>query len=71
MENRVIKLESEVSDMKTRLAVAEASIKDIREDINTIKDDTRWLRRAITNAIVGSAIAGLIAVLFATLKGGV
>lgn len=71
LENRVTKLEGEMSDVKTRLAVAEAGLKDVKEDISSIKDDTKWLRRAITNAIIGSVVAGAIAVLFAAFKGGV
>lgn len=71
MEQRVTKLEEDMSSVKIRLAVAEASIKDIREDIHTIKDDTKWLRRAITNAIIVVAISGVGAILFAAFKGGI
>lgn len=71
MENRVSKLEVDVNDMKTRLAVAESNIKGIQEDITSIKDDTKWLRRTITNAIIVSFIGGLVAILFAAFKGGV
>lgn len=70
MEIRVSKLEDDMTIIKTRLAVAESTIKDVREDINSIKDDTKWLRRAITNAIIGSVVAGIGAILFATLKLG-
>jgi hypothetical protein len=73
-ERRIDQLETEMADVKIRLAVAESNIKDIREDIRSIKDDTKWLRRAITNAIVGGIISGviggIIALIFAILKGG-
>lgn len=68
MDNRVTKLENDVSEVKTRLAVAEAGLKDVKEDIRSIKDDTKWLRRAITNAIIVSIIGGVIALYFAALK---
>jgi predicted nucleic acid-binding Zn-ribbon protein len=78
MEQRVAKLEADVTmlrddmvDVKTRLAVAEANIKDMRDDIRAIKDDTKWLRRTITNAIIVSVIGGIVAIIFAALKGGV
>ncbi|MEB3750061.1 hypothetical protein EP10_000900 [Geobacillus icigianus] len=58
-------------DVKTRLAVAESNIKDMREDIRAIKDDTKWLRRTITNAIIVSVVGGIVAIVFAALKGGV
>ncbi|MDR9793620.1 hemolysin XhlA family protein [Aeribacillus pallidus] len=71
MEHRITKLEADMADVKTRLAVAEANIKDMRDDIRAIKDDTKWLRRTITNAIVVSVIGGIVAIVFAALKGGV
>lgn len=63
MENRVSKLEGDMVDVKTRLAVAESNIKDMREDIHTIKGNTTWILRIIVGAIV-AALLGLI------LKGG-
>ncbi|PKG22364.1 hemolysin activation protein [Niallia nealsonii] len=64
MEHRVSKLEDEMKDVKTRLAVAESNIKDIKEDISSIKSNTTWLLRIVVAAII-AAIFGLI------LKGGV
>lgn len=60
MENRVVKLEDDMVDVKTRLAVAESNIKDVKEDIGSIKDDTRWLRRTITSTIIGIVISIII-----------
>ncbi len=71
MEQRVQKLENDVDDVRIRLAVAEASIKDIREHIHTIKDDTKWLRRTMTGAIISGVIGGLIALFFALVRGGI
>jgi predicted nucleic acid-binding Zn-ribbon protein len=70
MEQRIQKLEADMMDVKTRLAVAESNIKDLRDDILSIKDDTKWLRRTITNAIIVSVIGGIVAIVFAALKGG-
>jgi predicted nucleic acid-binding Zn-ribbon protein len=71
LEHKIEKLETDMIDVKTRLAVAESNIKDIKEDIRSIKDDTKWLRRAITNAIIVGSISGVIAIVFTVLKGGV
>lgn len=68
MEERVTILEREVSEMKTRMAVAEANIKDVKEDISSIKDDTRWMRRTITNAIIVSLVGGVIGLAFAFIR---
>lgn len=81
MEHRVSVLEKETSavksdivDIKTRLAVAENNIKDMKDDIQSIKGDTTWLRRAFTGAIIttviGGVIGGTIALVFWAIKGG-
>lgn len=69
MENRVEKLEDKVNQLETRLAVAESNIKDIRDDIKSIMGDTKWLRRAITNAIIVGTVGGTVGLFFALIKG--
>lgn len=64
MEERVTKLEYDMTDVKTRLAVAEAGLKDMKEDMQSIKNNTTWLLRLVIGAIIG-------AVLVLVLKGGV
>lgn len=70
MENRVTKLENDMVDVKVRLSVAESSIKDIKEDISSIKDDTKWLRSTITGAIITAVVGGIIGAVFLGLKLG-
>ncbi|ABI36840.1 hypothetical protein [Geobacillus virus E2] len=67
MEQRVAKLETDVDmlrsdmvDVKTRLAVAESNIKDMREDIGTIKNNTTWILRLIIGGIVGAVLSIII-----------
>ena len=64
METRVKNLESDMVDVKTRLAVAEAGLKDVKEDLRSIKNNTTWLLRIVIGAIT-TALLGLI------MKGGV
>ncbi len=66
MEHRVGKLEVDVQDIKqdnvdikTRLAVAESNIKDVKEDISSIKSNTTWILRII----IGFMIMGLLGLL--------
>lgn len=59
MEERVTKLEHDMTDVKTRLAVAEAGLKDMKEDMTSIKNNTTWLLRIVIGAIV-AAILGLV-----------
>jgi hypothetical protein len=67
MEHRVKSLEERVNilersdiDTKTRLAVAENNIKGMQADISAIKDDTKWLRRTITNVLITAPIVAVI-----------
>jgi hypothetical protein len=64
MEQRIEKLEADMVDIKTRLAVAESNIKDMREDISAIKNNTTWILRIILGAII-TGLLGLLA------KGGI
>jgi Haemolysin XhlA len=67
MEQRVAKLEADMTmlrddmvDVKTRLAVAESNIKDMREDISAIKSNTTWILRIVIAAIVGAILRLLL-----------
>ncbi|MEI5909446.1 hemolysin XhlA family protein [Bacillus spongiae] len=60
MEQRIEKLEGDMGDVKTRLAVAESNIKDIKEDLNSIKTNTNWILKIIVAAIVTGVLGILI-----------
>jgi len=60
LEQRVAKLEADMVDVKTRLAVAESNIKDMREDISAIKSNTTWILRLIVGGIVGALLTFII-----------
>lgn len=59
LQDRVSKLEDDVNNIKVRMSVAETNIKEIKEDLSSIKSNTNWILRLIIGAIVG-AILGLI-----------
>jgi predicted nucleic acid-binding Zn-ribbon protein len=60
LEQRIEKLEADMVDVKTRLAVAESNIKDMREDISAIKNNTTWILRLIIGGIVGALLTFII-----------
>ena len=60
MEQRIQKLEADMVDVETRLAVAESNIKDMREDISAIKSNTTWILRLIIGGIVGAVLSFII-----------
>lgn len=55
-------LKDDLSETKVRVAVAEANIKDMKEDISTIKNNTTWILRlilgAIALALLGTVLTG-------------
>lgn len=59
-QQRITSLEGEVSNLKTRMAVAESNIAEIRQDIGGIKDNTTWILRLIIGGLVAAIIAFLI-----------
>jgi hypothetical protein len=67
MDQRIAKLETDVDmlhndmvDVKTRLAVAESNIRDMREDIGTIKSNTTWILRLIIGGIMGAVLSFIL-----------
>lgn len=59
-DRRLNKLESDMTDVKTRIAVAESNIREIREDIGGIKDNTTWILRLVIGGLIGAAIAFIV-----------
>ncbi len=60
MEQRMGRLENDMTDVKTRLAVAESNIKEIREDIGGIKDNTTWILRLLIGGLISAILAFII-----------
>lgn len=69
-QERIDKLENENVDLKIRVKVLETDVKGIKEDIGSIKDDTKWLRRTITGSFITAGAVVIIALIMYGLKGG-
>lgn len=61
-------LKDEIDKLKQTVAFHERDIKDIKDTLNDIKDDTKWLRRSITNAIIVATLGGLVGLIFTALR---
>ncbi len=59
-KDRLTRLETDMTDVKTRLAVAESNIREIREDISGIKDNTTWILRLVIGGLIGAVITFLL-----------
>lgn len=66
-------LKEEIDKLKQTVAFHDRDITDIKDTLKEIKEDTKWLRRSITNALIVALIAGAVAIFYAALKsqGGV
>ncbi|MCM3216352.1 hemolysin XhlA family protein [Niallia taxi] len=56
--------------MERRKDIHEHDIKDIKGTLKDIKDDTKWLRRSITNALIVAVVAGAVAIFYGAIKLG-
>lgn len=57
-----VALENRVRELEIKTGIMESDIKNVKEDIGSIKDDTKWLRRAITNALIVGGITLFVGV---------
>ncbi|MFS0591786.1 hemolysin XhlA family protein [Cytobacillus horneckiae] len=53
------KQDEKIQELKKVTDFHERDIRDIKEDLKEIKDDTKWLRRSITNALIVGIIGEL------------
>ncbi|MFU8647091.1 hemolysin XhlA family protein [Lysinibacillus sp. fkY74-1] len=60
MDQRIERLETDMTDVKTRLAVAESNIKEIREDLGETKDNTIWILRLLIGGLASAVLAFII-----------
>ncbi len=60
LEQRMERLEIDMTDVKTRLTVAEPNIKEIREDLGGNKDNTTWILRLLIGGLASAVLAFII-----------
>lgn len=61
-------IKSDIRRLQDNQLLHDQEIKSFRETLKEIKDDTKWLRRAITNAIIAALIGGAVAIFYAAIK---
>lgn len=59
-EEKHLALEKKVDKQESRLEWNEREVKGIKADIKDIRDDTKWLRRTFTAAIITTVLTGVI-----------
>ncbi|MEK4565177.1 hemolysin XhlA family protein [Alkalihalobacillus sp. FSL R5-0424] len=67
LKSDVKSLEKDVIELKTQTAQHSEQISSINRTLGAIEDNTKWIKRTITGAIITGLIGGVIAFVFATL----
>lgn len=74
MESRVYNLETRVTNLERTTDKHGQQIFSINEKLNKIDENTTWIKRTITGAIITAMctgiIGGSIAIIFTVFKGG-
>ncbi|MGZ0131900.1 hemolysin XhlA family protein [Priestia megaterium] len=74
MKTDIKTLQKEVQELKQITTKHDGRIQVIENMLNNINENTTWLKRTITNAIIGAVctgfIGGGIAIIFTVFKGG-
>jgi len=59
-DGKIELIKSRVSKVEVKTEWQEKEIKDIKDDLKTILDNTTWLKRAILTAIIGTLTTGIL-----------
>jgi predicted nucleic acid-binding Zn-ribbon protein len=60
MKGDIKSLEKDVAELKRTAAVHNEQIKSINQSLGTIEENTTWIKRKITGAIITAIISGVI-----------
>jgi septation ring formation regulator EzrA len=74
LKNENKEMKSDIRRLQDKSLLQDQAISNIQGDLKEIKEDTKWLKRTITNAILTATctaiIGGIIAIVFTVFKGG-
>lgn len=61
-------MKSDIRRLQDKELLQDKEIDTIKDTLKEIKEDTKWLRRTITNAIIVAVIGGAVAIFYAGIK---
>lgn len=71
----IIEMKQDIRNLQEKTLLQDHQITNIQITLKEIKDDTKWLKRTITAAIITATctgvLGGAIAIFYNVLKGGV
>jgi hypothetical protein len=68
IQTEVNQMKVDIRHLQDKSLIHESAISELKSDLSDIKDDTKWLRRAITNAFIVGTIGGIIGIVFTYLQ---
>ncbi|WP_246370330.1 hemolysin XhlA family protein [Mesobacillus zeae] len=67
-------MKADIRRLQDKQLLQDQTIQGIKDALTEIKEDTKWLKRTITNALISASIialvGGAIAIVFDVFKGG-
>lgn len=61
-------MKQDIRHLQDKTLIHDRDIRVIQSDLKDIKEDTKWLRRAIPNALIVALIGGAVAIFYAAIK---
>lgn len=61
-------MKQDIRNLQDKSLLHDHDIREMKTDLTDIKDDTKWLRRTITNALIVALIGGAVAIFYAAIK---
>ncbi|RID85894.1 hypothetical protein D1970_09005 [Mesobacillus zeae] len=75
VQNDIENLKNDIRRLQDKQLLQDQTIQGIKDALTEIKDDTKWLKRTITNALISTAVIALvgggIAIVIDVFKGGI
>lgn len=68
VENEQTKMKDDIRNLQVSDKLQDQEISSVKSTLSEIREDTKWLRRAITNALIVALIGGAIAIFYAGIK---
>lgn len=68
VESEQTKMKDDIRDLQVSDKIQDQEISSVKSTLSEIREDTKWLRRAITNALIVALVGGAVAIFYAAIK---
>jgi peptidoglycan hydrolase CwlO-like protein len=64
VQSELTQMRTDIRTLQDKSLIHDGAIDQLKSDIGEIKGDTKWLRRAFTNAFIVAFISGMIGIVY-------